>query len=314
MKKIVCLLAALAVMICAFSACGVSENGGGNKLNVVCALFPQYDFVREIAGEKVNNRLLLPPGTESHAFEPTPSDIISLNDADLFIYIGDNMETWAPSVLSETDEEKTTVLNIASSLGMRLAEHEHDHEHEKPETEESKDVYDPHIWTDPVTVKKIVRLIADTLSELDPDNASFYNSNADIYIGELEKLDSDIRSVVDNAKRKEIIFGSRFAIKNFTDEYGLTHLAAFDSCTEETEPSAAAVARIIDEVKEKNIPVIFYEELIEPRAASDLAEETGTTALLFHSCHNLSKNDLENGETYLSLMDKNVENLRIALS
>ncbi len=329
MKKAVSLLIIIIMLATILSGCvsqsAVSDDG---KLKIVCTLYPQYDFARSVVGNRAKVSLLLPPGTESHNFEPTPSDILSLKDADLFIYVGEEMETWVTSILPQLDKS-TTVLNLSEILRLKLESHMHGHddvttnENEEEtatgeeltsQTTDGQKIYDPHIWTSPVLAVRMTEAIRDTIIGLDKDGFSKYMENADEYILKIWSLDKEIRGIVADAKRTEIVFGSRFALRNFVEEYGLTYIAAFDSCTEETEPSAAVVAKIVDEIKDKHIPVVFYEELIEPAAAQSIAKDTGATPLLFHSCHNLSAEDFNNGETYVSLMTNNLDNLKLALS
>lgn len=294
--------------LCACSEQGEKPEGDGEKLQVVCTLFPQYDFVREIAGDCVELTLLLPPGVESHSYDPTPSDMKAVASADIVIRVGENMETWSSKLMGSAGDG-AVLLDLADEMGLELEAHEHgDDEHADSAKER-----DPHIWTDPVLAKDMVRIITEKLCELDEKNAAEYDSRSEIYISKLEALDKDIKEIVGNAKRKTVVFSGRFALKNFTDRYGLTAVSALDACADNSEPSAAAVAKIVDTVKDENIPVIFYEELIEPKTAKIISSETGADMLLFHSCHNLSKDDFNSGETYLSLMRKNVENLREAL-
>ena len=305
-----------ALLLCAFVlfaryACseqGEKPEGDGEKLQVVCTLFPQYDFVREIAGDCVELTLLLPPGVESHSYDPTPSDMKAVASADIVIRVGENMETWSSKLMGSAGDG-AVLLDLADEMGLELEAHEHgDDEHADSAKER-----DPHIWTDPVLAKDMVRIITEKLCELDEKNAAEYDSRSELYISKLEALDKDIKEIVGNAKRRTVVFSGRFALKNFTDRYGLKAVSALDACADNSEPSAAAVAKIVDTVKDENIPVIFYEELIEPKTAKIISSETGTKMLLFHSCHNLSKDDFNLGETYLSLMRKNVENLREAL-
>lgn len=302
MKKAVSLLLVLALCF-SLASCAV-EIGGSGKLRVVCTLFPMYDFVRSIAGDAVENTLLLPVGTESHSYEPTPTDILKISKSDVFLYVGDEMETFASGVMSEIDTEKTTVLNLSGTLGLTLSHHA-DHD---------EDGIDPHIWTNPVYAMRMVEVIRDTLMQADAENASLYSQNAGVLLSELKRLDGAFREVTQNAERKTIVFGSRFAMRNFTAEYGLTAVAAFDSCTEESEPSAAAMASVMKAIRENSIPVVFYEELIAPTTAETIASEVGVKTALFHSCHNLTREEFDNGETYVSLMRQNLENLMEALN
>lgn len=307
MKKgiAVLLLLCLTLSLC---ACG-GETARSGKLHIVCTLFPQYDFVRQIVGEYAEVVLLLPPGTESHAFDPTPTDILNIGKADLFVYIGDEMETWAGGVMAEINRERTMVLNVSEALGLHLSAHAgHADAHET-----DADGIDPHIWTSPVLAQRMARLLLDTLVELDAAHADTYTHNAGVLLAQLGQLDKAFRAVTNNAPLHTIVVGSRFALRNFTEEYGLQSIAAFDSCTEESEPSAAAIAAIVKAIKTQNLPVVFYEELVVPSTAQTIAEETGTQILLFHSCHNVTKAEFEDGATYITLMQQNARNLAIAL-
>lgn len=309
-KKLTALILAAMFFVGAFSACTGDSKPQADKISVVCTIFPQYDFVRQIAGDRVNLTLLLPPGVESHSYDPTSADILAVNRADLFIRIGEGMETWSGKIIDAIETSKVTVLDISERLGMTLFNHEaEEHGENRP-----AGAVDPHVWTSPVIARKIASCIRDELIALDPDNESVYTANALRFDNELASLDSDIRRTVSKAKRAEIVFGSRFALKNFADEYGLSFLAAFDSCAEETEPSAIALAEIIKKIERDKLPVIFYEELIQPKTAKIIAEQLHVKMLLFHSCHNLSADDMTAGKTYLSIMRENLQNLSEALN
>ena len=313
-KAIIALILCTALML-SFAACSGSKdnkNNSNEKLKVVCTLFPQYDFLREIAGDKLDLKLLVPPGVESHSYDPTPKDMKAVAKADLVVRIGEDMETWSQALWS-ADTSDAQFLDIADELNLVLAGHHHNedgHEH----TEHCQDGTDAHIWTSPVMAQKMVRLLCDKLVELDEKNADFYRTNTQSYLNKLAELDSNIKKAVENSSKKTLVFSGRFALKNFTDEYGLNYVSTLDACADNSEPSAAAVAKIVDAIEKENINVIFYEELIEPKTAKTISQETGTKMLLFHSCHNLTKEEFEAGETYLSLMNKNLNNLKEALA
>lgn len=298
-----------AAMLFSLAACysGKTDTAGG-KLRVVCTLFVPYDFVREIAGDKVDLTLLLPPGMESHSYDPTPADMKAVGNADLLIRVGENMETWSAKLFDKSTGAKA-YLDIASEMGLRLAAHEHEHEHEA-----EQGLVDAHIWTDPVYAQGMIKVIADALCRLDGSNAEFYKSNSEKYIKKLKALDSDFRDAVKNGKRDTVVFSGRFAFRNFTERYSLKFVSALDACADNSEPGARTVAKIVDTVRDEKIPVIFYEELTEPRTAEIICGETGCAMRLFHSCHNVSRDEFEAGVGYLSLMNGNLENLREALS
>lgn len=301
----------------------VEETKSG-KIQIVATLFPQYDFARQIAGDKADITLLLPPGMESHSYEPTPSDIIKINHSDLFLYTGEYMEAWSQKIIEGMPDAGSHSVVLDVSKGINLAktsdiEAEHEHEHEYEHEQEHEDVdehehfYDPHIWTNPLHAKVMVKNIQETLCEIDPVNADYYKENAAKYSRELDVLDTEFKTIVQNGKRNEIIFGSRFALYYFAKQYGLNYEAAFDSCSSETEPSAKTVAKLIEEIKEEQFPVIYYAEIEEPKVAKSISEETGAKMLLFHSCHNITKAELQEGATYLSLMKQNAQNLKEGL-
>lgn len=285
---------------------------------VVCSIFVPYDFARQVAGDRAKVKMLLPPGVESHAYEPTPSDIISIENADVFLYVSEHTETWVTRLTDSLSGDKVKTVDMAETLGIEVHDHHHEHgghEHEEEHAHEHEEgENDEHIWTNLETAADMVRLTAEVLSENDPANAGYYNANAEKYIAEILSLRDDFSSLVSSSKRREIVSGSRFALKNFTEEFGIEFTAAFDSCVDNTEPSAGVMAKIIDTVKEDSIPVIFYEELTEPKIARAVSLETGAKMLLLHSCHNVSASEFRSGESYVSLMTKNYENMKEALN
>ncbi len=283
MKKLLCLFLLLLLTSC---AAPVQEN---ETVDVVATLFPQYDFTREIAGDLANVTLLLPPGAESHSYEPTPSDLLALERADLVLYTGGEMEPWAERIVPEE-----TLVNAAERVLLRA--------------------HDPHVWTDPQNAVLMAERITDALCAADPTHAAQYRENAAVYLEKLHALDRAFATAVESAARKTVVFGGRNAFSYLTERYGLSVVSAYDSCGHESEPSAGAVAEVIDRVKQDAIPVVYYEELVEPKVARLIAEETGAELLLLHSCHNVTQAELDAGVSYLSLMQQNLEHLTKGLS
>lgn len=291
-----------------FSGCSapMQKTDGHEKLRVAATLFPQYDFACEIAGDMAQVTLLLPPGTESHSYEPTPADILLLEKADLFLYTGSAMEPWAARILEGLRNDRLQVVDVTegiplSSLPEEQGEAEHSH------------AMDPHVWTSPANARTIADNTARALSAADPAHAAEYMKNAADYDQKLAGLDSRFRELTQNAKRTEIVFAGRFAFRYLFKEYGLQYTAAYDSCSEQTEPNARAVAEIVDKIQEEGLPAVYYEELVDPKVARSISEETGVQMLLLHSCHNLSRQEREEGLHYLSLMEQNLENLKKGL-
>lgn len=335
MRKFKGLVFVLMSFVILLVGCDTDSKMGSvsDKLQIVTTLFPQYDFARVIGGDKVDVTLLLPAGMESHSYEPTPADIIKINKADLFIYTGELMEQWAHSIIESVDSNEVYVLDVSKNVPLlapnSTVEDNHDHEDEDHDHEDENHnhdaeveaghnhsegdghnhTYDPHIWTSPKNAMIMVNNILEALCEVDPENADYYKDNANTYLAELEELDHELEDVVANAKRDTIYHGGRFAMQYLTNQYGIHYVSA----PFEAEPSAALVAQMIKEIKEQNIPVIYYEELVDPKISQMISDETGAKMLLLHSCHNVSKEDFNNGVTYLSLMKQNVENLKVGL-
>ncbi|HAB62237.1 MAG TPA: ABC transporter substrate-binding protein [Lachnospiraceae bacterium] len=332
LQVIICVACIVSLLLigCSKAETTDSKVAGDNtsKIKVVTTLFPQYDFANQVGKDAVEVKMLLKPGVESHTYEPAPSDIIEINKADIFLYTGDEMEPWVSKILDSLDSD-VMIVDLSKNITLDKVE-DHDHEHEDEESDEdhlhedeSEEAeheedhvhsYDPHIWTNPLNAKIMVEDIKAALSEVDKADKMTYENNAKEYLASLDQLDQDIREVVKQAKRDEVVFGGRFAFHYFFEEYGLDYVSAYDSCSSETEPSAKVIATIIDKVKEDQIPIIFYEEFANPKVAESIANATGAKTLLLHSCHNVSTDDYKNGATYLSLMYQNLENLKEALN
>lgn len=299
-----------------FSSCifFVSTRTGtkeeSENIKIVATLFPQYDFAKQVGGDKVEVSLLLTPGTETHTYEPTPQDIVKVNNADIFIYTGKYMEPWSEKIASSI-EPGTRILDVSKNI--QLAEADYD-EHEDVEHEEfHTHEYDPHIWLNPENAIQMVKNVTEELCSIDPENSEYYISNSNRYITEIGNLDSEISQTINNAKSNKIAFGGTFAYAYFVHKYNLEYVSAYDSCGEDTEPSVTNVKKVIDYMNQNNIKVIFFQELSEGRIADAIAKETGAQKLVFHTIHNASQEEINNGETYISLMRKNLENLKIAL-
>ncbi|MBC8585466.1 metal ABC transporter substrate-binding protein [Youxingia wuxianensis] len=309
--------AALLLLVPGATGCSQSEapvSEDGRTLTVVTTLFPQYDFARQLAGEKGEVSLLLPPGVESHNFEPTPADIINIEKADLFIYTGEEMEPWAKSIIDGITGD-VKIVDVSQNIALvktqeePLAQEEHAKEDQIHVHE-----YDPHFWTDPVLAKTMVSTIQEAFCEVDELNASYYKANGEAYQARLDQLNEKFQTIVSEGKRKKMIFGGKFPFYYFAARYGLAYDAAYDNCSGETEPSVRKVAQLIDEIRSEEIPVVYYEELTDPKVARSISEETGAEMLLFHSCHNVSKEQFNQGITYLDLMEQNAENLKKGLN
>lgn len=314
-----------------------AENADGGKISVVTTIFPPYDFVRQIAGDQADVKMLLKPGEETHSYEPTPQDIIAIQNSDVFIYTGGENDVWVEDILSSMPDSDMVTLRLVDCVdtveeeqveGMKgSAGHDHDEAdyddvHNRhtdgadsgEDAKESPHEVDEHVWTSPVNASLIAEQIKNVLSQADPDHSEMYAENTLAYQEQLSELDGQFREVVDHAKRNIMIFGDRFPFRYFADEYGLEYYAAFPGCAGDTEPSAATMAFLIEKVREEQVPAVLKMELSNDDIANAVAEATGTEVKVLYSCHNLSADDFENGETYLSMMQKNVETLKEVLN
>jgi zinc transport system substrate-binding protein len=290
----------------------------GARLKIVATIFPQYDFTRVIAGDRADVTMLVRPGTEIHSYDPSPQDILSIRNSDVFIYIGGESDAWVDRILESVDTSKKTVIKLIDCVkaveeeiveGMQPEEEEEGAEGEEEETE-----YDEHIWTSPLNAIEITRAISDSLGRIDPANAEVYSANADRYVTEIRALDDEFRKVADAAKRKKIVFADRFPFRYLTDELGLKYSAAFPGCSTESDVSAATMAYLVKTVESEKIPVVYVVEQSAGNIARTLAEQTGASILTLHSCERVTQSDIDSGATYLSLMRQNVESLKQGLN
>lgn len=327
-NSIVCALNILLAAGCGRDAAKPQAGGDGGGLSarasVVATSFAPFDFARAIAGGRAEVSMLLPPGAESHSFEPTPRDVIKVKNCDLFIHVGGKSDAWVEALLKAADVDRKKVVTLMDCVsvveekiveGMQHDGHA-DHAHESHEDHAHGDAepeYDEHVWTSPKNALLIVQKISAALSEADPANASAYLMNTLNCIGNLVLLDTQFESLAAAAARKTIVFGDRFPFRYLADAYGLEYFAAFPGCATETEPSAATMKFLIDKVGAEKIPVVFHIELSNRKIADAISEATGAKVLQLHSCHNVSKSDFKRGATYLGLMAQNLENLREAL-
>ena len=292
---------------------GCTKQDKESKINIISTSFPGYDFARAITKdlEEVNVEMLLKPASEMHDYEPTPKDIINIEKSDMFIYIGGESDEWVRKILKRIDTKKTKVIKL---IDLTDKVYEEEVEGMEEESEHREEEYDEHVWTSPVNVIKITEKLEKEIAKTDNTNMDKYKKNSDEYINKLNKIDTEIRQIVSNSKRKEIIFGDRFPFRYFTDEYNLKYYAAFKGCSEQTEASAKTIAFLINKVKEDNIPVVFHIELSNKKIAKEIAKQTNAKVLEFHSAHNISKEDFEKGTTYVDIMKKNIKALREALN
>ena len=296
-------------------------------MNVVCTLFPYYDFARRIALDRANVTLLLSPGREAHSFEPTPRDALTVANADVFVYNGGEGETWVEDLLDAAGENIGTSACMMDYVdaheeeiveGMQVREHDHEHEHgedhEHDHDEDSDEIeYDEHIWTSPENAVILCRAVCEAMCAQDSANADFYRANCEDYCAQLTALDEQFRALRAEAKRDLLVFADRFPLLYFCESYDLRYRAAFHGCSTDTEPSLSTLKYLIDKVNEEHIPVVCTIDLSSRKIAEAVSESTGAEIVTLWSLQTVSRADFDAGETFVSLMTRNLDALRKGL-
>lgn len=292
-------------MTFAFCSCGEVKRSTG-KISVVTTIFPYYDFARSVSKGTCDVDMLLKPGSDVHSFEPTPSDILKIRNADLFIYNGGESDEWVDSILESLgDTDKPVVMKMTDYV-KPLTEMDADHHAEDEE--------DEHIWTSLDNAKTLVSKISDEVSKLDQKNKSVYSKNSSDYIEKISKVQSEIENTVNSSESKKIVVGDRFPLLYFATEFSLDWECAFPGCSTETEPSLDRLSKLTDTIEKDKIKTILKLEMSENKVADTLADETNTKVRTFYSAESVSKEDFANNITYVDLMERNNNALKEALS
>lgn len=283
----------------------------GDKVKIVATIFPLYDIARQIAKDKADVEMLLPVGAEVHSYEPTSRDVIKIRESSLFLNIGLSADPWANAIIDDVKSESFNVLSVGEliTLEKEHGDHEDDYNHDK-----HNHSFDEHVWASIENAEEIAEAIFERLCEIDSVNAGYYKANYEAYERQLDELDEKFERVIEASRNKTLVFADRFPFLYFKEDYDLDFIAAFPGCSSETEPSAAAVSKIIDFVRKNNIKAVLYTETSNGKVPDIICEETGAQKLLMHSCHSVTKEQLDEGITYLQLMENNLETVKKALS
>lgn len=314
LRKITAIIAAAALGVSMCGCAGQDNSEGSGKLKVITTIFPAYDFARQVFGDTADVKMLLKPGQESHSYDPSAKDIVEISGCDLFVYNGGESDQWVESVLKSAPDTQTfrmtdavTLLDEEFTEGMQNTEHDHDEhaDHDDDDHDEHDEEYDEHVWTSPGNASAIVKALGKRAAELFPDSADTVTANADSYAAEIDGINDRFAELL-NGEERYFIFGDRFPLLYFFRDYGLNYYAAFPGCGSETEPSAQTMTFLLDKLKQPDsVPAVFCIELSSRRLAEVLAEDSGLPVAEFHTCHNISADDLAAGETYVSLMERN---------
>lgn len=284
------------------------------KLSIVATLFPLYDFAREIAGNKANMTLLLPPGVEAHSFEPKPGDMITINNAGIFLYTGKYMEPWVDKIIQATDNKNLIVIDTSKGVALlkNKAEHEEKSHGQNIQAHNEHGAYDPHIWLDFSNAQKMVDSILEGLVRLDPANKNFYTQNTAAYKIKLKTLDEKFKNTFSGCKKDTFVHGGHFAFNYLASRYDLHYVSAYGG-SPNAEPTPGKIIELKNSIREHDIKYIYYEELITPTIANILNKETRVQLLKINGAHNIGKDDLKQGKTFIELMEENLTNLKVGL-
>ncbi len=291
-----------------------AENGA--KPVVLATLFPIVDFARDVAGDFAEIVSFLPPGAEAHSYAPTPADMMRLSSARLFLYLSDDMEIWVPGLVAEAPAAllvRAVAPETSAAFGAGSAESGHaaeEHVHIDGHAHLGRD---PHVWLDPLRAQAMVDRIADALAEADPPHADAYRANAVALQNRLMDLHNEIFAALADCQTRVVVCGGHFAFGHFAERYGLRHLSPYAGFSPNAQPSPRALAELVRTMRALDVSALFYEEILDPKLARVLADETGAQLLPLHSMHNVTKEDVAAGATYFTLMRRNLDNLRKGL-
>ena len=332
MKKIITLMLVAVLAVCALSGCGTSKSGEDTKdkkIKIVTTIFPEYDWVMQILGDKADKAdvtMLLDKGVDLHSYQPSTADIAKISEADVFIYVGGESDEWVEDVLKEAKNKNLKVINLMDVMGDKakeeevkegMQEEEEEHAEEAKDGKEEEEVeYDEHVWLSLKNAKIFTKKIADVLSEVDKDNAKTYQANYESYAKKLDNLDKKYADAVASAKNKTLVFGDRFPFRYLVNDYGLDYYAAFVGCSAESEASFETVTFLAKKIDELGLGNVLTIENNNHKIANTVVDNTKNKdqkVLTMDSMQSTTSKDVKDGATYLGIMEKNLEVLKEAL-
>ncbi|SFB96546.1 zinc transport system substrate-binding protein [Alkalibacterium subtropicum] len=288
------------------------------KVSVVTTFYPVYAFTDQVAGDHADIEMMITGGTDVHHYEPSARDMAMINDADMFVYSSDEMETWVPSMLASLDNEDLIVVEQAEAVELieagedDHAEDEHNHDHEEEEVEEDHaHAVDPHIWLDPVLVQEQVETMKEAFIDLDPDRSETYTANAEAYQSDLQDLHEDFVAAFSDAEQRRFVTQHE-AFGYIAHRYDLTQMAVGGLSTE-VEVSPSRIAEINQLVEEYDIPVIYFQEGANSAIAETVANETGAEVAELYSLESLPEAVEDDGQGYIEAMRRNLEALKMSI-
>ena len=331
MKKFLAVIATVLSIAIILVACTNAKNSNKDtktsndeksKISIVTTIFPEYDWVKQILGEKQNDvdlTMLLDNGVDLHNYQPSADDMVKVSKCDLFIYVGGESDAWVDDALKSAQNKNMKVINLLDVLGSQVKEEEQIEgmQAEEEEGEEEGVEYDEHVWLSLKNAKTLCSSIGEALCEIDSDNATIYKSNLQKYTESLNTLDNEYKQAIDNAKYDILVFGDRFPFRYMVDDYSLNYYAAFVGCSAETEASFETIKFLANKVDELNVTTVLTIENPKHKIAQTVVENTkekNQKILALNSMQSVTSNDVKNGETYLNVMQSNLDILKQALN
>lgn len=312
MKKIVSFLIVSLLILGVFSGCKTTKNDA--DLKIVTTSFSAYDWTRNILGDNFENAdlmLISDNGVDMHSYQPTAEDIVKISTADIFIFVGGVSDDWTNQALKNTKNSNTIVINMLNSVGdFALGEEivegmEHQHE----EDTEHGNEFDEHIWLSLKNAQIICGEIKDALCKVDNENAEQYNKNFNDYKEKIKTLDAKYKDMLQKSNKKPLIFADRFPFRYFTEDYKISYYAAFPGCSTDTDASFNSVIFLANKIDKSDVKHIFVIEGSDEKIAKTVAKNTkhkNQEILSLNSMQSVTKSQIENGLTYLSVMEKNI--------
>ena len=285
-----------------------------NKPMVYTTIYPEYDFVSHIVGDRMDVKRLIGPGVEIHTFEPSTKDMIKIAESDLFIYTGKTMEPWAEDIIDSIKDYDVKVVDTSKNIDMINSEEFMENyslldEKEEEAHEHEKDQEDGHIWMNPKNACIMIDTILEKIIEIDPANKEFYEKNAGDYKIEILKLDREIELALKENNINTLVFGGEFSYSYFCQRYGLNVVSCYTACGEHQDPSITRVQEVIDYIKKNDIKNIYYEELSEGRISQMISEETDSEAKVFNTVHNVTVEEIKENQDYVTIMRDNLNKI-----
>ena len=322
MKKIISVILSLFIICGLFASCGTQQTESASGLKIIATVFPEYDWVKNILGEKAESddlTLLLDNGIDLHSYQPTADDLIKISTCDVFVYVGGESDGWVDDALAQAVNKDMIVINLLEILGDRVVEEEIKEgmqaEEEEAEEDEGPE-NDEHVWLSLRNAAYICKYIAEKLGEADAANKDVYIANAAAYIEKLNALDEQYKTAVDSASSKTLVFGDRFPFRYLVDDYGLDYYAAFVGCSAESEASFETITFLADKVRELGVKNVAVLEGSDGKIAGTVIKTSGVDGVgtvTLNSMQSVTSTDVESGADYLSIMTKNLEDLKTIL-